>query len=70
MDILPQIRVMQALKNLDNTQTAVLIGTSRQNFSNKCKRNNFTINDLQKISNALGFDMEIIFTDRETGKKI
>lgn len=69
MDVLPQIRVMQAMRKLNNTQTAALLGTSRQNFSNKCERNNFTVNDLADIADALGFDMEITFTDRESGKK-
>lgn len=70
MDILSQIRIMQAIRDINNTQTAKLLGISRQNFSNKCERNNFTVNDLQKIANVLGFDMEIVFTDRESGKKV
>ena len=70
MDILSQIRIMQATRNVNNTQTASLLGTSRQNFSNKCERNNFTVNDLCKIADILGFDMEIVFTDRESGKKV
>ena len=70
MDILSQIRIMQATRNVSNTQTASLLGTSRQNFSNKCERNNFTVNDLCKIADVLGFDMEIVFTDRESGKKV
>ena len=70
MDILSQIRIMQATRNVNNTQTASLLGTSRQNFSNKCERNNFTVNDLCKIADVLGFDMEIVFTDRESDKKV
>lgn len=65
MDVLSQIRVMQAVRNLNNSQTAALLGNSRQNFSNKCERNNFSVNELQKIADVLGFDMDIIFTDRE-----
>lgn len=69
MDVLSQIRVMQAVRNLNNSQTAALIGSSRQNFSNKCERNNFSVNELQKIADVLGFDMDIIFTDRENNAK-
>lgn len=65
MDVLSQIRVMQAVRNLNNSQTAALLGSSRQNFSNKCDRNNFSVNELQKIADVLGFDMDIVFTDRE-----
>lgn len=65
MDVISQIKVMQAIRNLNNTQTAALLGSSRQNFSNKCERNNFSVNELQKIADVLGFDMDIIFIDRE-----
>ena len=65
MDVLSQIRIMQTVRNLNNSQTAALLGSSRQNFSNKCERNNFSVNELQKIADVLGFDMDIIFTDRE-----
>ena len=69
MDVISQIKVMQAIRNLNNTQTATLLGSSRQNFSNKCERNNFSVNELQKIADVLGFDMDIIFTDRENNTK-
>ena len=61
---------MQAVRNVNETETAELIGTSRQNFSKKIKRDNIGIDTIEFIANALGFDMEIVFTDRETGKKI
>lgn len=61
---------MQAIRNVNDTQTAELLGTSKQNLSNKLKRNNFSIKEAQEFADALGFDMEIVFTDRESGKKI
>lgn len=70
MDIITKIRMMQAIRNVNETETAELIGTSRQNFSKKIKRDNIGIDTIEFIANALGFDMEIVFTDRETGKKI
>lgn len=70
MDISSQIKIMQAIRGVNNTQTANLLDTTKQNFTNKCSRNNFRINELQKISDTLGFDMDIVFTDRKSGKKI
>lgn len=70
MDIILQIKLMQTLRNVNITETAKRLGTTRQNLSNKFKRNNLSINELKQIANALGFDMEIVFTDRETGKKL
>lgn len=70
MNISNQIRMMQAAKGLNDSQTAEKLGLQRQNYSRKLKNQTFSFADLQKISNTLGFDMEIIFTDRESGKKI
>ena len=70
MDFITQIKIMQAIRNLNDSQVASLFGMSRQNYSRKLKNKTFSIDDLQKIADVLGFDMEIVFTDRETGKKI
>lgn len=70
MDFTTQIKMMQAVRNLNDSQTAELFGTTRQNYSRKIKNRTFSIDDLRKIADVLGFDMEIVFTDRESGKKI
>lgn len=70
MDFTTQIKMMQAARNLNDSQTAELFGTTRQNYSRKIKNRTFSIDDLRKIADVLGFDMEIVFTDRESGKKI
>ena len=70
MDFTTQIKMMQAARNLNDSQTAELFGTTRQNYSRKIKNRTFSVDDLQKIANVLGFDMEIVFTDRESGKKV
>lgn len=70
MDFTTQIKMMQAIRGLNDSQTAELFGTTRQNYSRKIKNRTFSVDDLQKIANVLGFDMEIVFTDRESGKKV
>ena len=70
MDFTTQIKMMQAIRGLNDSQTAELFETTRQNYSRKIKNRTFSVDDLQKIANVLGFDMEIVFTDRESGKKV
>ena len=70
MDFTTQIKMMQAIRGLNDSQTAELFETTRENYSRKIKNRTFSVDDLQKIANVLGFDMEIVFTDRESGKKV
>lgn len=37
-------------------------------ISDKLKRDNFTEKDLREIAEVLGFEYEIVFTDKETGR--
>lgn len=48
---------------------AAATGQTRQNLNNKLRRDNFTINELQKIAAAAGVTVNIIWTDN-TGKAI
>lgn len=70
MDFIVQIRLMQAIRNLNDTKTAEKFSITKQTFSKKLKNRTFSIDELQKLADVLGFDMEIIFTDRESGKKV
>ena len=69
MDFITQIKIMQAVRNLNDSQVATLFGMSRQNYSRKLKNKTFSIDDLQELADVLGFDMDIIFTDRENNAK-
>lgn len=70
MNIIPKIRTMEAANNYSYHHTAMKLGISPQTYYRKIKNNAFSISDLQKIADALEFDMEIVFTDRKTGKRI
>lgn len=65
-----QIRMLQAARGLNDSQTADMLGIMKQNYSRKLKNKTFSVSDLEKISNTLDFDVEITFTDRKSGKKI
>ena len=46
------------------TDLAERLGCSAQNLNNKLKRDNFTINDLGAILDALGYDFDIVTTKK------
>ena len=71
MDMTEQIRIMLIKRgNISGTDLAKKIGTTPQNISNKFKRNNFTMKDLQEIADALDCDLQIRFIDRTTGEAL
>lgn len=69
MDFITKIKLLQAYKGLNDTKTAEKFSVSKQNFSKKMKNRTFSVDELEKLANALNFDMEITFIDRETGQK-
>ena len=65
-----KIKVIMKRNNFTMTELANQLNCSRQNLSNKMSRNNFDERDLTAIANALGYELEINFINRETGEKI
>lgn len=51
--------------NVSDSELARRLGTSPQNFCNQMKRDNFTVDRVREIANALGYDMEITFQKRD-----
>lgn len=49
---------------------AKLLDCGTANIYNKYSRNNFLLNELEEIANALDYDLQISFVDRKTGEKI
>ncbi len=70
MDFITQIKIMEAAKGYSQKDTALQLNITPQNYYRKKKNRTFQVDDLQHIADVLGFDMEIVFTDRESGKKI
>ena len=65
-----KIKVIMKRNNFTMTELAKQLNCSRQNLSNKMSRNNFDERELTAIANALGYELEINFINRETGEKI
>lgn len=65
-----KIRFLLIKRKMSSTDLANATGQSRQNLANKLKRNNFSIEDLQKIAIALNCSFECNFITNDTGEKI
>ena len=62
------IKMILAYKDMNISALAEKLNTSRPNLSQKMKRDNFSENELREIAEALDCDLNISFTDRETGR--
>ncbi len=65
-----KIRILAKRKGKSMGDIADLTEQSRQNLSNKMKRDNFTIAELNRIAAALDCKVSICFTDNDTGEQI
>lgn len=65
-----KISIIRKRKNLSVGELANQAGMSRQNLSNKLSRNNLQEDDILKLATALGCEVEIVFTDPESGEQV
>jgi len=65
-----KIKIMLKRKGRTLGFLADTLGQSRQNMSNKMSRDNFTEKELLQIAEALDCQIEITFTDNDTGERI
>lgn len=56
-----KIRIILGRLNISISELADLIGMSQPNLSKKLKNNSLSVDDLRKISEALGIELEINF---------
>ena len=56
-----KIKIILKRKNLTLSDLAELIGSSRQNLSNKMSRDNFSEKEIKEIAKALGIECNISF---------
>ena len=63
------IKMILAYKDMNISALAEKLNTSPPNLSQKMKRDNFSENELRETAEALDCDLNISFTDRETGKE-
>lgn len=65
-----KIKIVLKRRNMTLGQLAERLGVTRQNFSNKMSRDNFTEKDLLEIAEALGCTYNASFTMNDTGEEI
>ena len=70
MSIGEKIKVMMKRRSMTMTKLAATIGQSRQNLTNKMKRDNFTEEETRTIAEALGCSVSITFTMQDTGETL
>lgn len=57
-----KIKIIMKRLNITTTTLAEIIGTSRQNLTNKFSRDKFDEEETRKIATAMGCEVETIFT--------
>ena len=65
-----KIKVILSRRNMTFSQLAEATGQSRQNMSNKMRRDNFTEKDLQSIAAALDCTFTATFKMNDTGEEV
>nr|DAJ82180.1 MAG TPA: Regulatory protein [Caudoviricetes sp.] len=66
LDIEKTIRKIMIDESVTVTELAKRIDNSTSNLSNKLRRNNLYTSDLEKIAEALGYDLKIEFIKKES----
>lgn len=70
MTTVEKIKTIMNRRNMNITSLADETEQTRQNLTNKFKRNNLNENEIRNIADALNCDIEINFIDRDTGEII
>ena len=65
MDTTAIIKKLLIDKKSSTPELSHKLGCSQQNLYNKYKRNNFSVNELEEIANAVGCNLVISFTDKD-----
>lgn len=63
MNTAEKIRILMGRKNISMGEMAEKTGQSRQNFSNKMKRANFSESEIMQMAAVLGCTVDIQFID-------
>ena len=65
VSISTELKKLMLDRNITQTALAEKLGYTKQGFNNLLSRDNFKVSDVQKIANALGYDMVISFTPQK-----
>lgn len=64
-----EIKIIMLMKDISVNELARRLNTSPSNMTNKFKRDNFSEKELSEIAEVLECDLEIVFTDKASGKR-
>lgn len=64
-----KLRIILKRKNVTIIELSKRLGTTNQNMANKLKRDNFSIQELEAIAEALDCEFEGFFVDKD-GERI
>lgn len=67
LTISEKIKIIAGRSGLSVSALARVLGESPQNFAQKLKRDNFRVDDLQKIATACGYDLHVDFVKKADG---
>lgn len=65
LTICEQIKILSNRAGVSLADLARMVGDSPQNFSQKMKRDNFRVADLEKIADVLGYSFKWDFVKNE-----
>lgn len=66
MSMAEEIRVLCVRAgNVSDAELARRLNTTPQNWSNKLKRDRFTVEDMEKVAEALGYELKISFEKKD-----
>lgn len=63
-----KIRILAKRQKISLGELADALNQSRQNLSNKMRRDNFSIKDLEEIASALGCELRVEFVSKSNGE--
>ena len=66
MEVTKTLKMLMLNKDVKQIDVAEKFGMSKNTFNNLLQRNNFKLNDVEKIADILGYDTKITFIDRST----
>lgn len=65
VSIATELKKLMLDRNITQTALAEKLGYTKQGFNNLLGRDNFKVTDIEKIADALGYDMIITFTSKK-----
>jgi transcriptional regulator with XRE-family HTH domain len=68
LSVTEKIRSLLRNKNVPIIELGHRLGKSKQNMSNKLKRDNYTINELREIAKVMDCTLEVNFIDKDGNK--